>query len=72
MPPVRVRVWFRVSVRIRVGGQLSSGAIVLEPKVTYRKLLSQIMKRSSFIFKENHVFIQEEDNPSDKVVTVDE
>ena len=30
-PPVRVRVWFRVSVRIRVGGQFSSGAIVLEP-----------------------------------------
>ena len=30
-PPVRVRVLFRVSVRIRVGGQLSLGAIVLEP-----------------------------------------
>ena len=30
-PPVRVRVWFRVSVRIRFGGQFSSGAIVLEP-----------------------------------------
>ena len=35
--PVRVTVWFRVMVRIRVGGggrggvQFSSGAIVLEP-----------------------------------------
>ena len=29
------------------------------------------MKGSSFIFKENHVFI-EEDYPSDKVVTVEE
>ena len=28
-PPVRVRVWVRV--RFSVGGQLSSGAIVLEP-----------------------------------------
>ena len=30
---VRVRVWFRVSVRNRVGGagQFSSGAIVLKP-----------------------------------------
>ena len=32
-PPVRIRVWFRVSVKIRfgAGGQFSSGAIVLEP-----------------------------------------
>ena len=30
-PPVGVRVWFRVSVRIRVGGEFSSGAYVLEP-----------------------------------------
>ena len=29
--PVRVRVWFRISVRIRAGGQFSSGAIYLEP-----------------------------------------
>ena len=29
------------------------------------------MKHSSFIFEENHVFI-EEDNPADKVVTVEE
>ena len=29
------------------------------------------MKRSSFIFEENHVFI-EEDNPSDKAVTIEE
>ena len=30
------------------------------------------MKRSSFIFKENHVFIEEQDNPSDIVITVEE
>ena len=29
--PVRVRVWFKVSVKIRVGEQFTSGAIVLEP-----------------------------------------
>ena len=29
------------------------------------------MKRSSFVFNENHVFI-EEDNASDKAVTVEE
>ena len=28
------------------------------------------MRRSSFIFQENHVFIEEEDNPSEKVVMV--
>ena len=37
----------------------------------YRKLLSQITKRSSFIFDENHVFI-EENNSSDKPVTTEE
>ena len=30
------------------------------------------MRRSSFIFKENHVLIEEEENPSDKVVKVEE
>ena len=30
------------------------------------------MRRSSFIFKENHVFIEEEDNPSDKFAMVEE
>ena len=40
-------------------------------EIKYRKLLSQVTKRSSFIFKENHVFI-EEDYPSDKVVTIEE
>ena len=30
-PPVMVRVWFRISVRIRAGGQFSLGAIFLEP-----------------------------------------
>ena len=34
------------------------------------QLLSQ-MSRSS-VFKENHVFIEEKDNPSDKVVMVEE
>ena len=33
-PPVKVRAWFRIRVRIRVGGGLSSGAIVLEPNKT--------------------------------------
>ena len=31
LPPVSVSVWFRVSVKIKVGGQFSSGTIVLEP-----------------------------------------
>ena len=35
------------------------------------KLLSQIMKRWSFICEENHVFIKQ-DNPSGKVVTIKE
>ena len=30
-PSVRVRVWFRISVRIRAGRQFSSGSIFLEP-----------------------------------------
>ena len=30
-PPVRVRVWFRINVGIRAGGQFSLGAIFLEP-----------------------------------------
>ena len=30
------------------------------------------MRHSSFIFKENHVFIEEEDNSSVKVVIVEE
>ena len=29
--PVRVRVWFRISVRIRAGGLFSLGTIFLEP-----------------------------------------
>ena len=36
------------------------------------KLLSQVMIRSSFTFKENHACIEEEDSPSDKVVIVEE
>ena len=30
------------------------------------------MRCSSFVFKENHVFIEEEDNPTDKVVMLEE
>ena len=30
------------------------------------------MRRSSSVFKENHVFIEEEDNHSDKVAMVEE
>ena len=30
LPPVRVRVWFRISVRIRAGGKFSSEAIFLD------------------------------------------
>ena len=36
------------------------------------KRLSQIMRRSSLFFKENHVLMEEEDKPSDKVVMVEE
>ena len=35
-------------------------------EIKQRKLLSKIIIRSSFNFNENHVFIEEEDNPSDK------
>ena len=41
-------------------------------KIKWRKLFSQIMRRSSSIFKENHIFIEEKDNRSDKVVMVEE
>ena len=41
-------------------------------EIKSRKLRSQIMIRSSFILKENHVFVEEEDSPSDKVVIVEE
>ena len=38
-----------------------------------RKRFSQTMILSSFIFKQNHIFIEEEDDsPSGKVVTVEE
>ena len=37
----------------------------------YTKPLLQAMKRSSFICEENHVLIKE-DNPSDKVVAIEE
>ena len=30
------------------------------------------MRRSSSIFKENHVFIEEEDKPSEKVIMIEE
>ena len=31
MPPVKVGVWFRIRVSLKVGGQIFSGTIVLEP-----------------------------------------
>ena len=37
-----------------------------------KETFSQIMRRSSSIFKENHIFIEEKDNRSDKVVMVEE
>ena len=46
--------------------------IGIQYEIKCRKLLSQIMIRSSFIFKENHVFLEEKDNPSEKVVIVEE
>ena len=41
-------------------------------EIKWSKLFSKIIRRSSFTFKENRVFIEEEDNPSDKVVIVEE
>ena len=40
-------------------------------EIKCRKGLSQIMRCSSFIFKENHAFIEEKDNCSGKVVIVE-
>ena len=44
----------------------------MRQEIKCRKLLFQIKMRWSFNFKENYVFIEEEDNPSDKVFTVEE
>ena len=44
-PPVGVRVWFRVRVSFKVGGQFSTGAIVLEPNRT-----CGFTKNPNFIF----------------------
>ena len=41
-------------------------------KIEFRKLFSQILRRSISIFKENYVFIEEEDNRSEKVIMVEE
>ena len=41
-------------------------------EIKCRKLLSQTMVPISFFFIENRVFIEEEDNPSDKLVIVEE
>ena len=38
--------------------------------MNYRKLLSQIMKRSSFFFFELNPYFIEKDNPSDKNFTI--
>ena len=42
---VMVRVWVRVRVSFRVGGQFSSGAIVLEPALIIQFFL-KILKRN--------------------------
>ena len=47
--PVRVRVWFKVRVRIRVGGQSSPRAIVLESSkdlITFFNFVLILYKRS--------------------------
>ena len=38
-------------------------------EIKSRKLLSQKIRCSCFLFKEDHFFIEEEDNPSGNVVT---
>ena len=35
IPPIRVRFWVRVELGLGLGGQFSSGAIVLEPYEPY-------------------------------------
>ena len=41
--PFRVRVWFRISVRIRAGRQFPSGAIFLEPKLRqHSRIMSNV------------------------------
>ena len=61
--PVRVRVWFRVSVRIKTGGQFSSGVFVLEPFImVLLKIWSALCffwykmprKMNSVIFSQRH------------------
>ena len=39
-------------------------------EIKWRKLYDEL--HSSFIFKENHVFIEKEETPSEKVVIVEE
>ena len=49
LPPSRLRFWFRISVRNRVGGQFSSEEIVLEPTLTldffYLKIINILYPR---------------------------
>ena len=58
-PMVRVRVWFRFRVRIRVWGQYSSGTLVLEPfpldftkYFKWKRTAKLLMLRSDFKKKE--------------------
>ena len=62
LPPVRVRVWFTISVRISAGGQLSSGGIFLEPLIilplscTLLKIFLRSSKLWSIKLRNNNTF----------------
>ena len=55
-PPVRVRVWLRVRVRITVGGQFSLRVIVLEPFSCVNKTF--IRKSRSILFLQSTVYFK--------------
>ena len=48
LPPGQVKVWFRISVRIRAGGQFSLGAIFLEPSFSKKCLLYAFVNVATF------------------------
>ena len=51
-PPVRVRVWFRVSIKIRVGGSFPWGQLYFLLKLRTHFLLTNVFKRvfGGFLF----------------------
>ena len=53
-PPVRVRVCFRISVRIRAGGAIFLGAIFLAPN-----LVMLLIKRRNFRVKQSESILYE-------------